>query len=341
MTSFRIGSRWVGAAYPAFIIAEIGSNHDQDLDKARRLIAAAAECGADAVKFQSLDYDRMHAYEDSDMRALFERIRLDEAWYEPLSTCAAEHGVAFSSSPCYLEAVSILDQVKSAYFKIASPQTKAFPQVIAAAARTGKPLIISTGYCDLDDVARAVAVCREAGGRDFVLLQCTARYPAPPEALNLRAMRSLEQAFECPVGFSDHSLGTHIAASAVAMGACVIEKHITLDRTAKGPDHAFALEPPEFRTMVQQIRETEAALGNGRKIPLEEEVEAFRRYRLGYRLVASRDLGPGQPILGHLAYKRADTGILAVDEPRCEGLILKRQVRRGDLVDWSDVECTE
>jgi len=195
--------------------------------------------------------------------------------------------------------------------------------LIRHAARQGRPLILSTGLASYEDVADAVGACREAGNDQVVLLQCASLYPAPPARMNLRAMATLRQAFGCPVGLSDHSLGIHLAAAAVALGACVVEKHYTLDRRLPGPDHPFAVEPGELRAMVRQIREVEAALGDGLKLgPAPEEQEMYAKARRS--LVAACRIPRGTVIEPHMvAVKRPGTGI----RPKFLGLVVGRQAR--------------
>lgn len=338
MKTICIGDRVIGDGHPCFIIAEIGSNHNQSLEQAKRMIKTAAACGADAVKFQSLDYDEMHAFDDPQLRKLYEQIKLEESWYPELKKCADEHGVLFFSCPCYLRAVEALEKVGVQLYKIASPQTRAFPQVIRAAARTGKALIISTGYCDEERIARAVRVCDEAGNRNYALLQCVSQYPAQPENANLAMIARLKERYQCPVGYSDNGEGIAVPIAAVALGANIIEKHFTLDRKLPGPDHAFAAEPAEFKAMVQGIRDAEKARGTGIKRVLPSEDAAVQRYNLIYRLVASRDLKAGET-LDDLAvlFKRAPDGIPAEDELRWKGKQLVRPVAKGTVVQWADL----
>lgn len=259
-----------------FVIAEIGSNHNQDLSCALDLIDAAAESGAQAVKFQSIRPDRLiHSRQITrDDQELFEQIQLNEEWYAPLFARAEQKNVLCFSAPTYLEAVQILTDHGARLMKIASPQTYGFPQIIDAVARTGLPTIMSTGYCTIPEIKRAADRFTATGSREnLLLLHCISNYPTAPQDANLRFMDTLRERFCLPVGVSDHTLGWSVAIAAVARGANVIEKHITFSRKQSGPDHHFALEIPEFKEMIAQIREVESALGDGKK----EELTLFER----------------------------------------------------------------
>ncbi len=337
MRTITIGNRVIGEGHPCFIIAEIGSNHNQNLEQAKKMIAIAASCGVDAVKFQSLKYDEMHAYDDPELRAMYEQIKLDESWYPELKKCADEHGVLFFSCPCYLRSIEVMEKTGVKLYKIASPQTRGFPQIIRAAAKTGKPLIISTGYCNDERIDRAVRMCESAGNKNYALLQCTSQYPAKPEDINLAMMDTLRERYGCPVGLSDHSSGIHIPVAAVARGANMIEKHFTLDRKSPGPDHAFAIEPAELKAMVQAIRETEKAIGTGIKRVLPAEDAIVAKYNFVCRVVAARDLKKGEVLDGNVDFKKAPAGISAEDEKQWLGKQLMRDVHRGEIIHWTDL----
>jgi len=265
-----------------FIIAEIGSNHNRSLATARELIDAAADAGADAAKFQiyssptlySSKDDESLKYDGSNVTRLIDSVATPREWLPELSQYCREKGLKFFASPFDLAAIDELDAV-SDMFKIASFEIVDLP-LIRRAASKGKPIIIATGLSNMGDIEDALAVCREEGAYDVVLLQCASCYPSPASIMNLRAMKTMRRAFGTPVGLSDHTLGIHISVAAAALGASVIEKHFTLDRTAQGPDHSFAIEPRELREMVRQIREVESAMGDGMKRgPSEEELFAY------------------------------------------------------------------
>ena len=285
--SFEIGGRRLGPDQPCFVIAEAGSNHNGRLDLALRLIDEGASAGADAVKFQlfraSRLYPRSAGRSDylGDPRPIYDIIaamELPEDWLEPLAARCRERGVLFLASAFDESSADRVDPFVAAH-KIASYEMTHLP-LVRHVARFGKPMIVSTGTADLDEVIRTVEAIRAEGNDRIVLLQCTASYPAPPEALNLRAIPTLASATGCLAGLSDHSRDPLVApVAAVALGAAVIEKHFTLGNAMDGPDHAFAVEIPELQRMVQAVRLASAALGHGRKetLPAERELRAFAR----------------------------------------------------------------
>lgn len=335
MKPFRVGRRVIGPGRPCFVIAEIGSNHDQSLAQAKELIDAAAEAGADAVKFQSLQFSELYPPGAPErMRALYELIKLDYDWYPELFGYARKRGVVPFSCPTSLESLVHLERAKVALYKIASPQTLAFPQLLEAVARLGKPTIVSTGYCDDGRIARAVAVFKRHG-TPVILLHCNSQYPAAPRVVGLKQMLALGRRHAVPFGFSDHTMGPHFAVGALALGACVIEKHLTLDRGLKGPDHSFAMEPKEFAVMTRALRELEQGLG-ARKVVTAKERATGRIMRMA--AFAARDLRAGERLSeGALRFLRSYEGVSAEDvfgrAPR-----LKRAVRAGRPIPASALE---
>jgi N-acetylneuraminate synthase len=302
MRRVRIGERWVGAGEPAYVVAEAGSNHNGSFDQALKLIDAAADARADAVKFQQFRAAKLYPksagasdYLDTP-RSIYEIIRdmeMPAEWVPRLAEHCRRCGLAFLSSPFDEESADLLDPWVPA-FKVASYEMTHAP-LLRHIARKGKPMIISTGAAVLDEVLHAVEIVRAEGNDQIVLLQCTAKYPTPLDAVNARALVSLREATGLPTGLSDHSRDPVLApVVAVALGACLIEKHFTLSNRLPGPDHAFAIEAHELRTLVQRVREAEQALGHGRKetLPEEEELRAFARRSL----FAVCDIEPGEPL---------------------------------------------
>lgn len=300
------GVQAIGGETPCYVIAEIGTNwHNGDSNDdslARRLIDIAAEAGCDAVKFQTYrpekvyvpnpgmsDYLSAAGIQRSIMEVIAERV-MPLSMIPGLAAHAAGRGVAFLSSAFSLEDLEVIDPHVPLH-KLASYEISHL-RLIDALAATGKPLLMSTGASAPDDIAWSVERFRAAGGRGLALLQCTASYPAPDAALNLRVIPWLAKTYQCAVGLSDHSPhAMHAPLAAVALGAKVIEKHITHDRNAAGPDHFNSIEPAELKAMVAGIRAVEAMLGDGVKRiePAEEELFAFARRRLQ----AIRDIAPG------------------------------------------------
>ena len=330
---FLIAGRLVGPAHSPFVIAEIGSNYDQDLDKAYTLIDAAANAGADCVKFQIFRADAI-CPDGGELHAVFQSLELDPALLPALAAHAKLRGVLFSASPFDLLSLERLLMAGAPFIKVASSEaTNA--RLLAVMARTGLPLLLSTGMCDMADVAAAVALCRGAGNAAICLLQCGAVYPLPPEDGHLRVMDRYASTFGLPVGLSDHTMGLGVPVAAVGRGACIIEKHITLDRAAEGPDHAYALEPDDFAAMVAMIREAYAALGSGEKQMLPQERERGRRKGL----YAARDLAASTELAdADLLSARPATGIRARDRDAVLGARLGRAVAKGDPLYWTDLE---
>jgi N-acetylneuraminate synthase len=298
----RIGDRWVGAGEPTFVIAEAGSNHNGSFEQALRLIDAAADAGSDAVKFQHFKAARLYprsAGESDYLKVrrsiydIIEDMETPDDWIPKLAAHCRARGLAFLSTPFDEAAVEALDPHVPA-FKMASYEMTHHP-LLRRVAATGKPVLMSTGTATLDEVVRAVEVVRATGNEQLVVLQCTASYPTPPEAVNARALVALREATGCPAGLSDHSRDPIVApVVAVALGACVIEKHFTLSNRLPGPDHAFAVEPHELRELVRRVREAELVLGHGRKetLPQEQELREFARRSI----FATRAIAPGEAL---------------------------------------------
>jgi sialic acid synthase SpsE len=297
--TIEIGRRRVGDGQPCYVIAEAGSNHDGRLDQARRLIDVAAEAGADAVKFQLFRAHKLYARKagrsdylnlDRSIYDVIADMEMPYEWLPVLAAHAAERAIDFMASVFDEESLDRIDPLVAAY-KIASYEMTHLPLVRYAAA-CRKPLIVSTGTANLDEVRETVAA---VGGAPLALMQCTAAYPAPLAALNLRAIVTMKAAFGVPVGLSDHSRDPLVGPmAAVALGADLLEKHFTLSNRLPGPDHAFAVEPDELRALVAKVRETQSALGTGDKTvqPVEEELRRFARRAI----FVARDVAAGETL---------------------------------------------
>lgn len=287
----KLGPHEIGPGLPCYVIAEAGANHDRDLDVARRLIDVAADAGADAVKFQT--YSGRTLYSTKTPRfeylgelgakpahELLDDVALPREWQPILAAHCRDTGIEFLSSPFDRAAVDELDALDVAAFKIASFELIDLPFVEYTASK-GRPLILSTGMASLGEIEDAVAVAHRSGAAEVCLLQCASLYPAPPHIMNLRTIPTMAAAFGVPVGLSDHTRGIHVATAAIALGARLLEKHFTLDRNRSGPDHPFAIEPHELKALVTQVRDVEAALGDGIKAgPSDEErVEMYSKAR--------------------------------------------------------------
>ena len=282
----------IGPGHPVYIIAELSANHHQDYDQAVQLIEAAKDAGADAVKLQTYTPDtitiqssrkefRIDAGTIWDGRSLYDLY--GEAftpweWQPNLKEAANKLGMDLFSSPFDETAVDFLEKMEVPAYKVASFELVDLP-LIQRMARTGKPLIISTGMATPDEITEALDAARQAGAKHIALLKCTSAYPSPPEDMNLRTIPELAKRYAVPVGLSDHTMSVAVPVAAVALGACIIEKHLTLSRSTPGPDSAFSLEPHEFKDMVDAVRVTEKALGGARIGPSSKEQPSrvFRR----------------------------------------------------------------
>jgi N-acetylneuraminate synthase/N,N'-diacetyllegionaminate synthase len=342
---FEIGERRIGVSALVFIVAEAGVNHNGDPALARRLVDAAAECGADAVKFQTFTVDALLTREapkagyqiettgaEESQREMLARLELGADRLAELRDRAAKHGLIFFSAPFDEASADALEALDVALYKVPSGEITNLPLLRHVAAK-GRPVILSTGMATLEEVEQAVAAIRAAGDPPLALLHCLSAYPAPVEEVNLRAMDSLASRFGCPVGFSDHTLGIDVAVAAAARGAAIIEKHLTLDKTLPGPDHRASLDVAEFSAMVRAIRSVESALGDGIKRPMPSEADTRRVARKS--LVAARALKAGERVAaGDLASKRPGTGISPAELSRVLGLRLTRDVAADEVIPW-------
>jgi N-acetylneuraminate synthase len=270
----KIGARTVGPGEPVYVIAEISANHHQKFDEAVKIIRAAKEAGADAVKLQTYTPDTITMQSDKeyfrvgggtiwDGRSLYElygEAYTPWEWQPRLKQVADDLGLDLFSTPFDATAVDFLEEMKVPAHKIASFELVDIA-LIQRVARTGKPLILSTGMATVEEIEEAVEAARQAGATEIALLQCTSSYPAAPDEMNLRTIPELARRFGVPAGLSDHTMGIAVPVAAVALGACIIEKHLTLSRSEPGPDSAFSLEPHEFKAMVNAVRVAEKALG--------------------------------------------------------------------------------
>ena len=343
--SLSVGSKTVSPNDPTYIIAEIGSNHDQDLSQAKKLIDVAASAGSDAVKFQTLDYDELFHDPtiDNEIMELYDDIQLPTEWYPILNDYAAEKGVTFLSSPTYPAAIELLESVDVPAYKIASAQVVSDQPVIRQAAMTGKPLFLSTGLGGMSHIERSLQTCLEARNNSVAVLHCVSEYPTEPADAQLHRINRLLSAFGTICGFSDHTMSVHIPVAAVSMGAQIIEKHITLDRTLSGPDHKTALEPDEFGRMVNGIREVDAAVGHGVKLGATTD-ETCLRDHVQMKLVMSTDVTSGTSLANHLVTsRRSPNGIPRerLDELVDAGVTIKTDLSEGSLLTWRDLTGDE
>lgn len=345
-----IQGREIGGAQPCFVIAEAGVNHNGSRELARRLIDVAAEAGADCVKFQTFSAQRLvtasapkASYQvrttggQESQYEMLRRLELSEEDHRELIAHARRRGICFLSTPFDEQSADFLDSLGVPAFKIPSGELTNLP-FLAHVARKHKPMIVSLGMASLGETEAAVEAIERAGNRQLVLLQCVSNYPADPADVNLRAMQTVQTAFGVPVGYSDHTEGLEAALAAVALGACVVEKHFTLDRTLSGPDHAASIEPAELQQLVRSIRIVEAALGSGRKQPVASEADTAAVARKS--LVAACDLPAGTVLSERLvAARRPGTGLPPAMLPYVLGRVLRCPVAAGTPLELEMLEC--
>ena len=320
-------------------------NHNGNVDIAKQLIDAAVAASADAVKFQTFhadsvvtctaekaEYQKSTTSSNESQYDMIKNLELSDGIFQELSEYADRKGIIFLSTPFDEESVDLLDRIGVPAFKIPSGEITNF-LLLKKIVEKKKPLILSTGMATLGEVEDAVNFLKANGGEEIILLHCTTSYPAPIHSVNLRAMETLRCAFQVPVGYSDHTEGIMIPIAAVSMGAQVVEKHFTLDRSLSGPDHLASLEPQELKAMVVAIREVEHALGNGIKGPTEEE-EAIKS--VARRSVVARcDIKSGDILNeNNIALKRPGTGIQPQFIRYILGMRARRNIKRDEILQW-------
>jgi N,N'-diacetyllegionaminate synthase len=350
MRSVNLGSSVVGEGKPPYIIAEVGSNHNGDMDLCRRLIDEAAEAGAHAVKFQSWtessliakeEYDRNPEYSDKkkhfgSLRQMVHAYQFTEEQHRTARAHCATRGIAFCSSAFSEQEVDLLDGLDVPFIKIASMDVVNL-RLLSYAARTQRPLVISTGMATLGEIERAVETVRHEGNEEIVVLHCVSIYPPAYDTINLRNMGMLAQALDLPVGFSDHTLGSAIPLAAIALGACVIEKHFTLDKGMPGWDHAISADPADLRIIVREGLNVFEALGGFRRTVPGAEME--KRVKFRRSLVARRWLGKGHILTeGDLDAKRPGSGISPDELRYVIGRQLADAIDEDHVMHWEDLQ---
>jgi pseudaminic acid synthase len=342
----EINGRPVGEGYPVYIVAELSANHRQEFDRAVELVKAAKAAGADAVKLQTYTPDTMTIccdnhhfqvgkgtlWENRSLYDLYREAYMPWEWQPKLKAVAGDLGMDLFSAAFDCSAVDFLQEMGVPVHKVASFEIVDIP-LIEKMAQTGKPLIISTGMANLGEIEEAVQTARRAGAMQISLLKCTSAYPALPEDMNLRTIPHMMTAFNVPVGLSDHTLGIAVPVSAVALGACIVEKHFTLSRNVPGPDSVFSLEPQEFAAMVEAIRTSEKALGTVNYGASSEESRSlmFRR-----SLFVVQDMKAGERFDKESVRSiRPGYGLPPKFLKEVLGRRASKDIKKGTPVDWS------
>jgi sialic acid synthase SpsE len=348
MEKLSIAGRSVGPGEQPYIVAEIGSNHNGDMQLCRRLIDAAKECGVDAVKFQSwskssliskAEYARNTKYTKSNgsqptLEEAVERYQFTPEQHHEIAAYCQSQKVVFFSSCFARQEVDLLESLNVPAYKIASMDVNHLP-LLEYVAETGKPLILSTGLATLGEIERALGFLRDHNSGPVALLHCVSIYPSAPELVNLRNIGTLQLAFDVPVGYSDHSLGAAIPLAAIALGSCIIEKHFTLDKSMEGWDHAVSADPEELRHLVRESRNIFEALGSSVRTINEEQMAKRRVFRR--RMVTMRGMKKGQTVgAADVDFKRPGTGIDPDQLTYVVGRTLKRDVEPDHELEWTD-----
>lgn len=345
----KIGSRYVGEDARTFIVAEVSANHLQDYGRAEAIIRAAAEAGADAVKLQTytpdtitLDCDNEYfqitqgtIWDGTSLHKLYEEAYTPWEWQPKLKKYAESLGLECFSSPFDATAVDFMLEMNMPAYKIASFEINDLP-LIRRIAKIGKPVIIATGIAYLEDIERALQVCKEEGNDQVILLKCTSTYPSPYEDMNLKVIPNMAQVFDCITGLSDHSMGSAVAVASVVLGAGMIEKHLTLSRADGGPDAAFSMEPAEFKRMAEEVRIVEKALG---KVTYELTDQQKRSREDGRSLFAVKDIRAGETFTEeNVRSVRPAFGMHPMYYDKVLGQKAKSDIDRGTPMDWKYIE---
>ena len=346
---FKIGTRTISAASPTFIVAEISANHNQDFGRAIEIIHAAKEAGADAVKLQTYTADTITIdcddpcfqinegtiWDGTTLYKLYQEAYTPWEWQPKLMEEANRLGMECFSSPFDFTSVDFLEEMNVPAYKIASYEINDIP-LIRKIARLHKPIIFATGIAYPEDIERALAVCKEEGNEDIILLKCVSSYPTPYEAVNLNIIPTLAKTYDCLSGISDHTMGTVVSTGAVALGAKMIEKHFTLSRADGGPDSAFSMEPEEFAKMVSDVRILEKALGSSKYVLTDTQKLEHGGSR---SLFVVKDIAPGEILTPeNIRSIRPGCGLHTMHYEEILGKKAKTALRKGTPLSWDLID---
>lgn len=347
----KIGNKEIKNYGEPYVIAEIGANHNGDIELAKKLIDKAVECGADAVKFQSWtptslickeEYDKNQVYNDSpkkhfgSLKAMVEKYYLREEQHFELKEYCDKIGVDFCSTPFSKEEVDLLMKLNVPFIKVASMDINNL-ELLRYMAKQNKPIILSTGMSTLGEIEKAVEVIEEEGNNQIILLHCISIYPPAYEDINLNNILMLEKTFNYPVGFSDHTIGTSIPLAAVALGSCIIEKHFTLDKDMSGWDHEISADPEELKIICKESKNIVKSMGSFKRIVSEAEKEKLKKFRRS--IIIARDMKKGEEIkLEDLEFKRPGTGIRPDELSYVIGKVVTKNIEKDEILKWEDIK---
>lgn len=334
MKNIKIGNKIIGDGEPTFILAEAGINHDGSVKTAKQLIEKAVKVGADAIKFQIYKTEEFCS-KKSTYFDMFKSIEFSKKEWIDIFEYAKKKNIICTASVFGEDSTNLLDDLGSPMFKIASGDLTHHP-LIRYISKKKKPIILSTGMSDIGEISEALNEIYATGNKNVALLHCVSNYPAKYEDVNLSTIKTMKECFKVPVGFSDHSLGTSIPIASVAIGANIIEKHFTLDKNMKGPDHKLSLDPSEFLKMVNNIRDIEKAIGNGIKKPIKSELEARKIIRRS--LVAGETIPKGSIITKDMiTIARPGDGLNPNNLDLIIGKKTCKDIHEGETITWDKI----
>tara|TARA_B100000965_G_scaffold109039_1_gene90167 strand:- start:1227 stop:2282 length:1056 start_codon:yes stop_codon:yes gene_type:complete len=348
LDQINIGNKIIGKNQPAYIIAEIGANFNGSLSQAKKLCDAAKVAGADCAKFQSFISEKIvsakgfskmnlkgvHGTWDKSVSEVFKEVEFPREWHKEVKEYCDDIGIHFSTSPYDFEAVDLCEKLKLPFIKIGSGEIT-WLEMIEYVAKKNMPIIMATGDATLSEIDEAVNTIKNVNNNQLVLLQCITNYPSQIESANINVLKTYQTAFNVLTGYSDHSPGDLVILGSIALGGCVVEKHFTLDKNDKGPDHPHSLDPKEFSQMVKNIRLMETALGSSKKDVVEEESETVIVQRRG--LYAAKDIKSGEIITTeNLEVLRPALGILPKYKKVVLGMSPKVDIKKGEPIYWKN-----
>jgi len=345
----KIGKKLIGTSHPAYFIAEIGANFDKDLNKAKKLVDAAKEAGADCAKFQTFStpqivseggFSRMklkgvHGTWGRTVSEVFKDAEFPREWHKEISDYCAKIGIDFSTSPYDFEAVDLCVKLDVPFIKIGSGDIT-WLEMLEYIAKKGKPMMLATGDATLSEIDEAIRTIEATGNRNLILMQCITNYPSKIDSANVNVLKTYQTAFDILTGYSDHSPGPVVALASIVLGGCVIEKHFTLNKADKGPDHPHSMIPAEFKLMVDYVREVERAMGSTRKEVVEEEGETVIVQRRC--LYAKRDISSGKVFeADDIDVLRPALGIPPKYKKEIIGRTAKTDIPKGSPIYWENI----
>jgi len=345
----NFGGRKVGNGHPAYVIAEIGANFDKDLNKAKELCHAAKEAGADCAKFQSFISEKIvsgkgfarmqlkgvHGSWGRPVNEVFKDAEFPREWHQEVMDYCKKIGIHFSTSPYDREAVDLCENLKVPFIKIGSGEIT-WLEMLEYIAKKNMPMVLATGDATLSEIDDAVRTIEATGNNQLILLQCITNYPSMIESANINVLKTYQNAFDILTGYSDHSPGDVVILGSIALGGCVVEKHFTLSKKDKGPDHPHSMEPAELKSMIDHIRQLEIAMGSTRKFVVEEEAETVYVQRRG--LYAAKNIKAGQVISEEdLTALRPALGIAPKYKKTVVGKTAKIDINQNEPIFWENL----